>query len=123
MVTDASTMVEDTPLRSLVDGLALTEYKRYLRSNAWAMRKNAYYKRLNRQCAACGSWKRIQLHHVSYDQLGHEPVQDLGPLCHKDHATPIRRINRSGLGIYELPPTRSWQSAGGDVLGVRACAN
>jgi hypothetical protein len=60
MVTDASTMVEDTPLRSLVDGLALTEYKRYLRSNAWAMRKNAYYKRFNRQCAACGSWKRIQ---------------------------------------------------------------
>jgi hypothetical protein len=61
------------------------EYRAYLRSNAWAMRKNQYYKRFNRQCAACGSWKRIQLHHVSYDNLGHEPDQDLVPLCYRDH--------------------------------------
>ncbi len=85
MVTDASTMVEDTLLRSRAMAWHSPEYKRYLRSNAWAMRKNAYYKRFNRQCAACGSSKRIQLHHVSYDQLGHEPDQDLVPLCHKDH--------------------------------------
>ncbi len=61
------------------------EYRHYLRSNAWAIRKNAYYRLFNRQCAACGSWKRIQLHHVSYDQLGHEPDQDLVPLCYRCH--------------------------------------
>lgn len=70
-------------------------YKQYLRSNAWAMRKNAYYKRFNRQCAACGSWKRIQLHHVSYDSLGHEPDQDLVPLCYKDHRN-AHRAHQAG---------------------------
>jgi phage terminase large subunit GpA-like protein len=66
------------------------EYKRYLRSNAWAIRKNAYYRRFNRQCAACGSWKRIQLHHVSYENLGHEPDQGLVPLCRADHVNAHR---------------------------------
>jgi 2,4-dienoyl-CoA reductase-like NADH-dependent reductase (Old Yellow Enzyme family) len=28
----------------------------------------------------CGSWKRIQLHHVSYESLDREPDQDLVPL-------------------------------------------
>jgi hypothetical protein len=51
-----------------------SEYKRYLKSNAWAVRKSAYYRRHNRQCVACGSWKRTQLHHVTYDSLGHEPI-------------------------------------------------
>jgi hypothetical protein len=55
MVTDASTMVEDTLLRSRPMAWHSPEYKRYLRSNAWAIRKNAYYRRFNRQCAACGS--------------------------------------------------------------------
>jgi 5-methylcytosine-specific restriction endonuclease McrA len=59
------------------------------------MRKNAYYKRHNRQCAACGSWKKIQLHHVSYDNLGHEPDQDLVPLCFKCHRN-AHRAHQSG---------------------------
>ena len=71
------------------------EYKRYLKSNAWAIRKNAYYKRHDRQCAACGSWKKIQLHHVSYDNLGNEPDQDLVPLCFKDHRN-AHRAHQSG---------------------------
>jgi hypothetical protein len=79
----------------IVASFHTNEYKRYLRSNAWAMRKNAYYKRFNRQCAACGIWKRIQLHHVSYDNLGHEPDQDLVPLCYKDHRN-AHRAHQSG---------------------------
>ena len=45
--------------------------------------------------AACGSWKRIQLHHVSYDNLGHEPDQDLVPLRYKDHRN-AHRAHQSG---------------------------
>lgn len=71
------------------------EYKRYLRSNAWAIRKNTYYRRHNRQCAACGSWKRIQLHHVSYENLGKEPDQDLVPLCYRDHRS-AHQAHQSG---------------------------
>jgi hypothetical protein len=70
-------------------------YKQYVRSNAWAIRKNQYYRRDNRQCAACGSRERVQLHHVSYDNLGHEPDQDLVPLCYKDHRN-AHRAHQSG---------------------------
>jgi len=45
--------------------------------------------------AARGSWKRIPLHHVSYDNLGHEPDQDLVPLCYKDHRN-AHRAHQSG---------------------------
>jgi hypothetical protein len=66
------------------------EYERYLKSNAWAIRKNAYYRRHNRQCVACGSWKRIQLHHVTYDSFGHEPDKDLAPLVMPTMSMPHR---------------------------------
>jgi hypothetical protein len=72
------------------------ELKAYYRSNAWAMRKNEYYRRFNRQCAACGSWKRIQLHHMAYDgPFGNEPDQDLIPLCKSDHRN-AHRAHQSG---------------------------
>jgi hypothetical protein len=36
---------------------------------------------LNRQCAACGTKKRVHLRHCDYSDLGHEPDLDLVPLC------------------------------------------
>jgi hypothetical protein len=78
------------------------EYKRYLKSNAWPIRKNAYYRRHNRHCVACGNWKRIQLHHVTYDWLGHEPDRDLAPhSVMPAMSMPIGRISRSGSKIFE----------------------
>jgi hypothetical protein len=64
----------------------------YYRSHAWRVRKSAYYKRIQRQCAACGRrGGRIDLHHLQYagdgwdlrkqSDWGKEPDQALMPLC------------------------------------------
>jgi hypothetical protein len=66
--------------------------KRYYRSDEWTIRKRRYYSRHNRQCAACGTWRRVSLHHLEYwgpwgdlrnpADWGKEPDQALMPLCY-----------------------------------------
>jgi hypothetical protein len=80
-----------------------SEYKRYLKSNAWAIRKSAYYRRHNRQCFACGSLKRIQLHHVTYDSLGHEPIRTCSPLSCPPCQSPTGLFRPSGSALGSVP--------------------
>lgn len=66
--------------------------KRYYRSPDWSLRKALYYKSHRRQCAACGTFKRISLHHIAYSgdwgdlrnaaDWGLEPDEVLMPLCY-----------------------------------------
>jgi hypothetical protein len=65
--------------------------RKYYHSNAWPLRKSRYYKRHTRQCAACGTYRRVALHHLEYwgewgdlrnpADWGKEPDQALMPLC------------------------------------------
>jgi hypothetical protein len=61
------------------------EYERYMRSPAWSERKVRYYSVYAKVCAACGTNRRIQLHHVDYERLGYELDIDLVPLCYSCH--------------------------------------
>ena len=71
------------------------EYQRYLKSPEWAERKRAFFASNPRRCAACGTYKKIHLHHSSYDLLTREPDSDLWPLCFKDHRN-VHRAFASG---------------------------
>jgi hypothetical protein len=61
------------------------EYRRYLRSPEWEVRRHQYFNRFPRRCAACGTYKRIHLHHSSYERLTREHDSDLWPLCWRCH--------------------------------------
>jgi hypothetical protein len=61
------------------------EYRRYLRSPEWELRRRQYFNRFPRRCAACGTYKRIHLHHSSYERLTREHDSDLWPLCWRCH--------------------------------------
>jgi phage terminase large subunit GpA-like protein len=71
------------------------EYRRYLKSPEWQERKRQYFSRLPRRCAACGTYKRIHLHHSSYERLTREPDNDLRPLCFRCHRN-VHQANASG---------------------------
>jgi hypothetical protein len=71
------------------------EYRRYLKSPEWQERKRQYFSRLPRRCAACGTYKRIHLHHSSYERLTREPDSDLWPLCFRCHRN-VHQANASG---------------------------
>lgn len=71
----------------------------YYRSPEWRDRKARYFARRPRVCAACGTSKRIELHHIRYRDLrsrrawGTEPDHWLLPLCsfHHDRVTQLSR--------------------------------
>lgn len=65
--------------------LGFDTYEAYLRSDHWKAFK-ASYRSSGRSilCAVCNG-KPIQLHHHSYERLGHELLTDITPLCREHH--------------------------------------
>lgn len=55
----------------------------YINSELWEERKAKYYKKHKKECARCGGYEHINLHHMFYDNkiFGSEPDKHLIPLC------------------------------------------
>jgi len=67
------------------------DYKNYLQSTAWKMKKNQWVASGRPlECWACGRLMPINrsgfnFHHRTYENLGHEKLDDLVLLCMADH--------------------------------------
>jgi hypothetical protein len=62
-------------------------YHEYIHSKLWLRRRIAFYKKFGEICAACGTKRRIQLHHMRYTAYdGTEPDCNLVALCDDHHA-------------------------------------
>jgi hypothetical protein len=62
-------------------------YKQYLRSPEWRRKRVAVILRAKGRCERCGLWPVVFIHHLSYTNLGNEPLSDLlgvCPECHKE---------------------------------------
>lgn len=59
----------------------------YIASEVWRQRREQYYETHSRRCASCGIKRKgkIDLHHLSYDNVFAEPDEDLMPLCRDCH--------------------------------------
>lgn len=71
-------------------------YADYLQSPAWQARREWAIALAGGHCALCPSSDRLEVHHSTYDRLGHELPSDLIALCSTCH----ERVHR-----YVLPPT------------------
>lgn len=61
-------------------------YTRYLHSAAWFAKRRAVLKERGRRCQGCGTTTRtLEVHHLTYEHLGHERDGDLQVLCHPCH--------------------------------------
>jgi hypothetical protein len=60
-------------------------YKQYLRSPEWRRRRVAVIVRAKGRCERCRLWPIVNLHHLSYANLGNEPLTDLLGVCSKCH--------------------------------------
>lgn len=56
-------------------------YNRYILSKEWRARKENFYKKFGRKCVACGTKKKLNVHHMSYENLTHEKDEELIVLC------------------------------------------
>jgi hypothetical protein len=62
-------------------------YSEYLDSDHWKQRRKEARIRAGNKCQLCGeNHCQLQVHHNSYDNLGHEPDEDLIVLCDQCHA-------------------------------------
>ena len=66
-------------------GYGFKSYEEYLRSDHWSEFKKRYAASGRpMRCVVCRA-KRIQLHHHTYERLGHERLSDVTPLCGEHH--------------------------------------
>ena len=61
------------------------DYQTYLKSDAWRYKKREVFLERGRTCEKCMSKKDIQVHHLRYDNIFNEPLEDLQILCSRCH--------------------------------------
>ena len=64
------------------------EYTRYLRSKRWLRKRREVLEIAGWECQGCGvphDEEPLEVHHLTYDHLGHEPLEDLAVVCHVCH--------------------------------------
>jgi 5-methylcytosine-specific restriction endonuclease McrA len=60
-------------------------YRLYILSPTWKAKADAAKKRAGYRCQVCNGKKRLEAHHRTYDNLGHEKPEDITVLCHDCH--------------------------------------
>lgn len=61
------------------------DYQEYLKSEKWQFTRQIILNFWGQRCALCNSQKNIEVHHRTYERLGHELTTDLLPLCQHCH--------------------------------------
>lgn len=61
------------------------DYDRYMRSKAWQIKRRKFLAHFNCQCALCGSKDHLHVHHLHYETLGNERVEDVLVCCRRCH--------------------------------------
>lgn len=57
----------------------------YLQSPMWQAKREIVLKRDKHQCVVCGTDSTLEIHHITYANLGNERIDQLVTLCRKHH--------------------------------------
>lgn len=60
------------------------EYKNYTYNSHWQQLRDELYK-ISNWCAACGTTLDVDIHHMTYERIGSENINDLVLLCRPHH--------------------------------------
>ena len=65
----------------------MVDYQKYIRSKEWDAKRQEKLEACNHRCECEGGCyrKATQIHHLHYDTLGNESMEDLQALCPKCH--------------------------------------
>jgi 5-methylcytosine-specific restriction endonuclease McrA len=69
-------------------------YHAHLDSHEWQVLRRKVFRRCNGICEGCGEQPATQVHHLSYDRMGHEMLFDLVGICEKCHKSIPNKFNR-----------------------------
>lgn len=65
--------------------MTTAEYKRYLASREWAVKREAVRERSRGWCERCGVPPLEAVHHLTYERIGREELRDLLGVCDDCH--------------------------------------
>lgn len=60
-------------------------YKEYLKTDHWKITRAAALRRAGYKCEICGSSKELNVHHLTYKNIGNERPEELKVLCYYHH--------------------------------------
>lgn len=60
-------------------------YKDYLKSQHWKATKQKFYSEKKYRCYFCGKGNSLEIHHITYENIGKEMIEDMVYLCHSCH--------------------------------------
>lgn len=63
-----------------------SRYSGYIQSSHWKDIRRQRLAMDGFQCSICGTAKNLEVHHLTYERLGHEDLDDLVSLCKRCHA-------------------------------------
>ena len=75
-------------------------YKAYLHSKDWKKKRAKVLYRDGNKCVLCKTENRLEVHHITYKNLGDEPLIDLVTLCRSCHQN-VHDNNLHKKGRYE----------------------
>ncbi|NLM43747.1 MAG: hypothetical protein GX201_07005 [Clostridiales bacterium] len=73
---------------SKIKSLKKMPYRNYLKTYHWQVLREAVFKYHGKRCYDCGLshwWTHMEAHHLTYENMGHEKLDDLVPLCRGCH--------------------------------------
>lgn len=62
-----------------------TDYDTYIHSPEWKAKRIIAFKYLGRKCHSCKSTKQLEVHHLNYENLFNESLEDVEILCNACH--------------------------------------
>jgi hypothetical protein len=61
------------------------DYQEYLLSKEWKEFRKKAFEHYGRRCSKCQTTKNLQIHHLHYDNIFNEKLEDVKVLCKKHH--------------------------------------
>ena len=62
------------------------DYHKYLASREWSVKREAIKRRSKGMCERCDLFPMRDVHHLTYEHIYHEPLEDLQAICRPCHA-------------------------------------
>lgn len=90
-----------------------TKYQDYMQTAAWREKRSERLEMDGYCCALCGDKNDLEVHHLTYDRLGNESMEDLITVCHSCHEMLHGRKWNSGnkKSVVETDTATQWLPA------------
>lgn len=83
--TSSETVLVSDVIQKMENETEKIDHQEYINSPKWKAKRQMVLERDNFRCRKCGTGKNLDVHHITYEHIGNEPLDDLVTLCRNCH--------------------------------------